>query len=123
MTEEQLYKTPIVSSWGAVNFVNHSSYGLINPEHPCAVIFLDENNCPRYLEDAENDPLKTKSFVVVVRRSGDPRPTETDIKCCEAWKKACEGTGIDLADYIIVCGGSHYSFASEKVEGPGPKGF
>lgn len=121
MDEKTLYGTPINSSWGAVTFVNHT--GLITPDHRLAVILLDKDSKPRHLDEANADPLGTKGFIVLVRRTGDPRPTEAEIEMCKAWKKAAADTAISLVDFIIICGGSHYSFASEKVEGPGPKGF
>lgn len=121
MDEKTLYGTPINSSWGAVTFVNHT--GLITPDHRTAVILLDKDSKPRHLDEANADPLGTKGFIVLVRRTGDPRPTEAEIEMCKAWKKAAADTAISIVDFIIICGGSHYSFASEKVEGPGPKGF
>ena len=121
MKEEILYKTPIVNSWGAVTFVNHT--GLITPDHKFAIIMLDKDGKPRHLDEANADPLGTKGFIVLVRRTGDPRPTEAEIEMCKAWRKAAAETNVAFVDFIIMCGGSHYSFASEKVEGPGPKGF
>lgn len=117
------YKIPIVSSWGAVTLVNHE--GLITPEQRWTVISLDGNNIPIRPEEISQNPFaaNVKSVIVVVRRTGDPTPTEEDLKYCAAWKKSVEALGAKLADYIIMCGGSHFSFASEKVEGPGPKGF
>lgn len=118
------YKIPIVSSWGAVTLVNHE--GLITPEQRWTIISLDENNLPIRPEDyVDQNPFagNVKSVIVVIRRTGDPTPTDIDIKCCEAWKNALNMIGVALTDFIIMCGGSHYSFASEKVEGPGPKGF
>ncbi len=122
MKEEILYKTPIVNSWGAVTLVNHC--GLITPDHPKTVIFLDENGRPRHLGDAKNEPLKTKALIVVQRRTGDPHPTEIEIEECKAWKEICNKMGdVKLADFIIMSGAHHYSFADETVQGPGPKGF
>ena len=122
MTEKQAFSTPITNSWGAVTFVNHG-FALVDSDHPNTCILLDKDNIPIRLEDAEKNPLGTKGFIVVVRRTGDPRPTEDEIKMAESWKKAVIGTDIKIVDFIIICGGSHYSFATEKVEGPGPKGF
>lgn len=121
MDEKTLYNTPIVNSWGAVTFVNHT--GLLTPDHPQNAIPLDKDNKPLHVEDATANPDKLDGFIVVHRRTGDPRPTEGEIKTCEAWKKALEKIRVRLVDFIIICGGSHYSFATEKVEGPGPKGF
>ena len=121
--KQDLYKIPIVSSWGAVTLVTHE--GLITPMQHWTVISLDENNVPIRPEDVYQNPFaaNVKAVIVVTRRTGDPAPTEDEIKFCAAWKKAVEGLGAKLADYIIICGGSHYSFASERIEGPGPKGF
>ena len=121
MDEKTLYNTPIVNSWGAVTFVNHT--GLITPDHKIAAIMLDKDGKPRHLDEANADPLGTKGLIVLVRRTGDQRPTEAEIEMCKAWRKAAAGTNVAFVDFIIMCGGSHYSFASEKVEGPGPKGF
>lgn len=115
------YKIPIVSSWGAVTLVNHE--GLITPGRLWTLIALDENKLPLRPEDASPLSPRVKSVIVVIRRAGDPTPTPAEIKYCGAWKKAIEGLGAQLADFIVMCGSSHYSFASEKVEGPGPKGF
>ena len=118
------YKIPIVSSWGAVTLVHHE--GLITPERRWTVISLDEKNLPIRPEDLFPDAFssgRVKSVIVVIRRTGDPTPTDLDVKCCEAWKNAFDKLDVKLADFIIICGGSHYSFAAEKVEGPGPKGF
>lgn len=117
------YKIPIVSSWGAVTLVNHE--GLITPEHRWTIISLDEKNLPIRPEDVLHNLCagNVKSAIVVIRRTGDPKPTDLDIKCCEAWKNALDKTDVKLADFIIMCGGSHYSFAAERTEGPGPKGF
>lgn len=121
MTENQLYQTPILNSWGVVTLVNYC--GLITPERRTTVVFLGEGNKPIRPEDVAENPGLAKSCVVVTRRTGDPRPTEADRKSCDAWHKALAGTNLMLSDYIIICGGSHYSFANERVEGPGPKGF
>lgn len=120
MDEKTLYNTPINNSWGAVTFVNYT--GLITPDHKMAAILLDKDNKPRHMYEANADPLGTKGIIVLVRRTGDPRPTEAEIEMCKAWKDVA-GSTIVLVDFIIMCGGSHYSFATEKVEGPGPKGF
>lgn len=117
--KQDLYKVPIVSSWGAVTLVNHE--GLITPERRWTAIALDDKNLPIRPEDVKSNPGAVKSVIVVTRRTGDPTPSETEIKYAKAWKKAL--APVPLADYIIICGGSHYSFASEKIEGPGPKGF
>lgn len=117
--KQDLYKIPIVNSWGAVTLVNHE--GLITPDHRWTAIALDEQNLPIRPEDLESNPQAVKSVIVVTRRTGNPTPTETEIKFAAAWKKAL--APIPLADYIIICGGSHYSFDSEKVEGPGRMGF
>lgn len=119
--KQDLYKVPIVSSWGAVTLVRHE--GLITPDHRWTVIALDEKNLPIKPEDLDAKPLAVKSFIVVTRRTGDPTPTETEIQFCAAWKKALTGIGVQLADYIVLCGDSHYSFADDRVWGPGPKGF
>lgn len=119
--KQDLYKVPIISSWGAVTLVNHE--GLIDPMHRVAAIALDEKNLPMRPEELDRDPMRMKSLVVVTRRTGDPRPSDLEISFCAAWKKALDGSGVVLADYIVMSGGSHYSFATEKVEGPGPKGF
>lgn len=119
--KQDLYKVPIISSWGAVTLVNQE--GLIDPMHRVAAIALDEKNLPMRPEELDRDPMRMKSLVVVTRRTGDPRPSDLEISFCAAWKKALDGSGVVLADYIIMSGGSHYSFATEKVEGPGPKGF
>lgn len=117
--KQDLYKVPIVSSWGAVTFVNHEV--LIDPLHRACTIALDKDNLPIKPEDIT--PLNIKAVIVVTRRTGDPTPTEQEKQFCEAWRKALEETPAVLADYIIICGASHYSFASEKVEGPGRMGF
>jgi hypothetical protein len=121
MDEKTLYNTPINNSWGAVTFVNHT--GLLTPDHPQNAIPLDKDNKPLYQEDARAYPGKLDGFIVVHRRTGDPRPTEGEIKVCEAWKKTLSLLDLRFVDFIIICGASHYSFANEKVEGPGPKGF
>lgn len=117
--KQDLYKVPIVSSWGAVTLVNHE--GLIDPLHRTCVITLDKDSRP--IRPGDVTPENAKSIIVVTRRTGDPTPTEQEKQFCEAWRKALEETPAVLADYIIICGASHYSFASEKVEGPGRMGF
>lgn len=119
MDEKTLYKTPIVNSWGAVTLVNHC--GLITPEKRWCVISLDKDGKPIYPENV--GPDKVRSIILVTRRTGDPTPTKEELLFCDAWRKAAESAGISLTDYIIICGGSHYSFASERVEGPGRMGF
>ena len=117
--KQDLYKVPIVSSWGAVTLVNHE--GLITPDHRWTAISLDDRNLPIRPEDLEQNLKAVKSVIVVTRRTGNPTPTQQEIQYAAAWKKAL--APVPLADYIIICGGSHYSFASEKIEGPGRMGF
>lgn len=117
--KQDLYKVPIVSSWGAVTLINHE--GLITPEHRWTAIPLDEKNLPIRPEDLERNPGAVKSVIVVIRRTGNPTPTQEEVQYAAAWKKAL--APVPLADFIIICGASHYSFASEKVEGPGRMGF
>ena len=117
MDEKTLYDTPIKNSLGAVTLVNQC--GLIYPGYQCTVIFLDENDKPLYPEDAKNNPKCLNGLIVVHRRTGDPHPTDEEIKTADAWRKTLALTDIRFVDYIIICGGSHYSFAAEKVVGPG----
>lgn len=119
--EQDIYKTPILNSRSAVTLVKHE--GLITPEHRCATISLDANHLPIRPEDIESDPLAVKSVIVVTRRTGDPTPTPTEIEFCAAWKKALDGTGVQLVDYIIMSGGAYYSFADERTRGRKPKGI
>lgn len=121
MDENTLYNTPIVSSWGAVTFVNHT--GLLTPDHPQSAIFIDKDSKPLRIEDASAHVDRIAGVIIVHRRTGDPRPTEWEIKACDAWRRALAPFKLGLVDFIIICGGSHYSFASEKVEGPGRMGF
>jgi len=47
--------------------------------------------------------------------SGNPRPSEADIQLTRQLKDASSSFDISLADHIIVCDSSYYSFAEERV--------
>lgn len=117
MDDNMLYETPITSSRDAVSFALRT--GIIDPDHKHAAILLDKDGRPRRLSEADADPLGTKGFIYLMRRTGDPAPEEHEVWLCDALRKAAAGTRTKFVDFIIICGGSHYSFAAEKVVGPG----
>lgn len=47
--------------------------------------------------------------------SGNPVPSEADIKQTEALHKACEAVQIALLDHVIVSDGSYFSCADERM--------
>ena len=56
--------------------------------------------------------LTGASSIIVVHNhpSGDPEPSEDDIKITNKIREACEIMGIELADHVIVGLGTYYSF-------------
>lgn len=50
--------------------------------------------------------------------SGNPRPGERDITETDNMKKAVNTFDIDLLDHVIVCDGSFFSFADDRVTVP-----
>lgn len=51
--------------------------------------------------------------------SGDPHPSENDIKFTARLQKACEALGIILIDHLIICSKNYFSFAENKVDSVG----
>lgn len=47
--------------------------------------------------------------------SGNPLPSQADIRQTETLKKACDTMGISLLDHIIICKGKYYSFSDEQA--------
>jgi len=47
--------------------------------------------------------------------TGDPHPSNEDLRGTELLSKACEAVGIKLLDHIVVCDESFYSMADERM--------
>lgn len=106
---------PVKSSSGVVALIYET--GMLTPFHKEAYLFFDDDNvlCSRD---------KGTKFVYVKRRTGDPMPTPDEIAFCEGLREVAKHSSqLAFMDFIIMCGSRHYSFASEKVEGPEPKGL
>ncbi len=55
------------------------------------------------------------AFILVHNHpSGDPEPSEEDVKVTRQLKEAGETVGIELLDHIIIGKNKHYSFKEEK---------
>jgi len=61
---------------------------------------------------------KSASGVIVAHNhpSGNPRPSEADIRSTENLREACRVVDICLMDHIIISDGSYFSFSDGKEE-------
>jgi len=112
---DNIVNKPVRTSSDIVSLIYET--GMLTPFHKDAYLFFDDNNVLCARDNATQ-------FAYVKRRTGDPTPTLEEIEFCKGLKKVAEySSRLSFMDFIIMCGGSHYSFATEKVEGPGPNGF
>lgn len=96
---------PITSALDAVRYAMRTSLG--------------PTDWPRFIHvDGDQKPLGRSGggtgLIVVQKRTGDPMPTDADIKTAEATRAACDTIDRDFIDYIIIGTGEYYSFADER---------
>lgn len=61
------------------------------------------------------DSMATKIVLLHNHPSGDPKPSQNDIKETEKLKKACSAFDIQLLDHIVIGENSFFSFQDEVV--------
>lgn len=97
------------------------------------VIFLNNMNTVLHVEslyrgstgevsfgtrDILSRALSVNATAVIVAHnhpSGNPMPSECDIRQTKKLKKACDALEVSLLDHIIISKGRYYSFADEAV--------
>lgn len=60
---------------------------------------------------------KNASGIIMVHNhpSGNPNPSQMDIKATDRLRRAVEAFSIDLADHVIVCDNSFFSFMQDRM--------
>ena len=66
------------------------------------------------------DCLASHIILVHNHPSGNPRPSKADLRMTESLHDGASSMDIALMDHIIVCDGSFYSFADERMWSPDP---
>ena len=124
-------KKPVVSSSMVFDMMIPTLKGL--PHEECWVLFLNNHNYviskQMVTRGGSRSTImdvgqiiraaleRSASGIILVHNhpTGNPQPSEADIKQTEALHKACSAVQIDLLDHVIVSDGRYFSYADDRM--------
>jgi len=130
--KEKATSLPIINSWQALLDYIHFSMGHKKIEH-FRVLFLDKKNkllsdelqsegtidhTPVYPREVVKRALELGATAILLvhnHPSGDPTPSDDDIRMTEAISKAAEALNIRLHDHVIAAKSDYFSFKSHGL--------
>ncbi|WP_253300195.1 RadC family protein [Wolbachia endosymbiont of Chironomus riparius] len=131
-TREEIKKLPIINNWKKLLDYLRTSIGKINKEN-FRVLYMnkkyhliaeDINNVgtidqtPIYIREIIKRALVIGSTSIVISHnhpSGDVNPSNSDIELTKLLARACQSTGIELIDHVIIGFSSHFSFKENQL--------
>ena len=131
-TREAIKNLPIINNWKKLLEYLRVSIGNINKEN-FRVIYMNKRYCliaedlqsvgtidqtPLYVREIIKRALVIGSTYIVISHnhpSGDVQPSDNDITLTKQLAKACQSTGIELIDHIIIAFNNHFSFKENRL--------
>ncbi len=132
MLAHEVAEKPVIQSWKALLDYCRASMSQ-NKTEQFRIFFLDKkhkliadelqqegtvDHTPVYPREVVKRALElSASSMILVHNhpSGDPTPSQADIKMTQKISQAAIGVGIEIHDHLIIAGKEHFSFAGNGL--------